>query len=78
MLALVHKDARRFLFELSSIPTVMSFNSTLAATPLYDQLYGNTNYLSLNWYEQQWVAWYIWIGNPIIATGLMSFIMHEV
>ncbi|KAF8519304.1 hypothetical protein JB92DRAFT_3082295 [Gautieria morchelliformis] len=28
--------------------------------------------------EQWWAAWYLWIGNPTIATGLMSFIMHEV
>jgi sterol desaturase/sphingolipid hydroxylase (fatty acid hydroxylase superfamily) len=23
-------------------------------------------------------AWYIFIGNPVIATGLMSFLMHEI
>jgi len=26
----------------------------------------------LNRFEQQWVAWYVWIGNSIISTGLMS------
>ena len=24
------------------------------------------------------VNWYIFIGNPVIATGLMSFLLHEV
>lgn len=24
------------------------------------------------------VSWYVWIGNPVIATGLMSFLLHEV
>lgn len=24
------------------------------------------------------VSWYVWIGNPVIATGLMSFLMHEI
>jgi len=43
-----------------------------------EQLYQGTDFSSLNWFEQQWVAWYLWIGNPIIATGLMSFLMHEI
>lgn len=44
------------------------------------QLYAaaGTDFSKLNWLESQWAAWYMWIGNPIIATGLMSFIMHEV
>ncbi|KAI9455629.1 hypothetical protein HD554DRAFT_2317692 [Boletus coccyginus] len=28
--------------------------------------------------QQLWAAWYIWIGNPIIATSLMSFLIHEI
>ncbi len=52
----------------------MSLNATVAAEPLY----ADTDLQSLNWVEQQWMAWYIWIGNPVIATGLMSFLMHEV
>jgi hypothetical protein len=55
----------------------MAFNGTVpnALTELYP---GLTDFSSLNWFEQQWVAWYVWIGNPIIATGLMSFLLHEV
>lgn len=41
-------------------------------------VYANTDFTSLSWLEHQWVAWYVWIGNPIIATGLMSFLLHEV
>ncbi|KAJ3565519.1 hypothetical protein NP233_g7580 [Leucocoprinus birnbaumii] len=58
----------------------MSFlNSTLAGglNPA-EQLYQGTDFSSLNWVEKQWAAWYIWIGNPIIATGLMSFLLHEI
>lgn len=22
--------------------------------------------------------WYMWIGNPVLATGIMSFVLHEV
>jgi hypothetical protein len=28
-----------------------------------------------------WVGvaqWYMWIGNPVLATGIMSFLLHEV
>jgi methylsterol monooxygenase len=47
-------------------------NATTAA------LYADVDYSSLSWIEQQWMAWYLYIGNPILATGLMSFLMHEV
>ncbi|EDR13647.1 C4-methyl sterol oxidase [Laccaria bicolor S238N-H82] len=57
----------------------MSFlNATTIPSPYYDALYPATDFSSLTWLEQQWVAWYVWIGNPIIATGLMSFLMHEI
>jgi len=28
--------------------------------------------------EQWWAQWYIYIGDPVLATGIMSFLMHEV
>lgn len=40
--------------------------------------YNSLDWSSLSWAEKQWANWYIWIGNPVIATGLMSFVMHEV
>ncbi|KAG6850146.1 hypothetical protein H0H93_000531, partial [Arthromyces matolae] len=52
----------------------MSFNSTSSAA----HLYSTTDFSSISWFEQQWVAWYVMIGNPIIATGLMSFLLHEI
>ena len=56
----------------------MSFNSTLhsTASALYAQ--AGTDFSSLSWLETQWAAWYMWIGNPVLATGIMSFVMHEV
>ena len=24
-----------------------------------------------------WLAWYTWMGNDILATGIMSFMVHE-
>ena len=56
----------------------MSFNATnhLTASQLYATL--NVDYSQINWFERQWMSWYLWIGNPIIATGLASLILHEV
>jgi len=25
-----------------------------------------------------WAAWYAFIGNDVLATGIMSFLMHEI
>ncbi|KAJ7638427.1 hypothetical protein FB45DRAFT_1054718 [Roridomyces roridus] len=49
------------------------YNST-AVPSLYDAI----DFSSLSWAEQQWVSWYSFIGNPVLATGLMSFLMHEI
>lgn len=45
---------------------------------MFDTLYQGTDYLALNWFERQWVAWYVFIGDPALATGLATFILHEV
>lgn len=55
----------------------MSFANATALNAA-ERLYQATDFSSLSRPEQLWAAWYIWIGNPIIATGLMSFILHEV
>ena len=34
--------------------------------------------LQLNYFERLWAAWYVFMGNDVLATGLMSFTMHEV
>ncbi|KAL1709545.1 hypothetical protein EV121DRAFT_252953 [Schizophyllum commune] len=39
--------------------------------------YDGTDLTSLSWLEQLWVQWYVMIDNPTIATGLMSFLLHE-
>jgi methylsterol monooxygenase len=28
--------------------------------------------------ERLWLAWYEWMQNDVLATGIMSFLMHEV
>ena len=56
----------------------MTLNTTSLPYTHSSVLYANTDLASLSWIEAQWAAWYIWIGNPVIATGLMSFLLHEV
>lgn len=31
----------------------------------------------LNLAERMWVAWYAYMQNDVLATGIMSFVMHE-
>lgn len=55
----------------------MSLNNT-AYFPTSHQIYADTDFSSLNWFEKQWASWYLLIGNPVVATGLASFLLHEV
>ncbi|GJD03435.1 fatty acid hydroxylase [Colletotrichum higginsianum] len=34
--------------------------------------------VQLNIVERLWAAWYLWMQNDILATGIMTFVMHEV
>lgn len=36
------------------------------------------SYDQLNPFEQAWLAWYAWWDNDVLATGIMSFVMHEI
>jgi len=63
----------------------MSFNATGLFTPAGQhlsaaELYASTgtDFSSLSQVEQWWAQWYLYIGDPVIATGLMSFILHEI
>lgn len=33
--------------------------------------------VSLNYVERLWLSWYVYMQNDVLATGIMSFIMHE-
>jgi methylsterol monooxygenase len=41
-------------------------------------LYAGVDPTRLNWLEQAWMQWYQYIGNTTVATGIMSFVLHEV
>lgn len=41
-------------------------------------LYEGVDLATLSTAEKLWVQWYEYWGNPVIATGVMSFVLHEV
>ncbi|PPQ68122.1 hypothetical protein CVT24_002948 [Panaeolus cyanescens] len=53
-----------------------ALNSTVPSA--LTELYSGLDFASLSWLEQTWVSWYAYIDNPTVATGLMSFLIHEV
>jgi hypothetical protein len=61
----------------ASISTTASFASAYKAASLPNDLYAGMDYDSLSTPEQLWVRWYTWIGDPVLATGIMSFLLHE-
>ncbi|CAH7686725.1 methylsterol monooxygenase [Phakopsora pachyrhizi] len=46
-------------------------------TSIGKDLYAGTDISSLSFLEKQWMKWYLWIGHPVVATGIMSLIVHE-
>lgn len=34
--------------------------------------------IHLNVFERLWAAWYAYMQNDVLATGIMSFLMHEI
>jgi methylsterol monooxygenase len=59
-------------------PVLAEHLVTVNATTAQNQLYPGVDLLGLNWLERTWASYYIWMGNPVLATGLLSFVIHEV
>lgn len=58
-------------------------NSTTAFIPSADTYWGSFDAISkynvhLNYFERLWMAWYAYMQNDVLATGIMSFAMHEI
>jgi hypothetical protein len=58
-------------------------NSTTLLSPPPDTFWGQFEDISkynvhLNIAERLWVAWYAYMQNDVLATGIMSFVMHEI
>lgn len=58
-------------------------NATSILTPMaQDTYWGSFEEISkynvqLNYLERMWMTWYAWMGNDVLATGIMSFVIHE-
>ncbi|GJJ14249.1 C-4 sterol methyl oxidase [Clathrus columnatus] len=76
--------ATSFTYLPSALPYIartlsQASNGTLTASEsARHYLESNIDFTTLSVFEQWWAAWYLLIGSHTIATGLMSFIMHEV
>jgi methylsterol monooxygenase len=58
----------------SYLPVLASHIKVMNATESQNSLYGGTDLGDLSWLERTWASYYIWMGNPILATGLLSFV----
>ena len=63
-------------FPLS--PSNIMANITASALTATELLYADTDFTQLTWLERLWVQWYTSFNDPAIATGLMSFLLHEI
>ncbi|KAK1766794.1 methylsterol monooxygenase [Phialemonium atrogriseum] len=50
-------------------------NSTGSYLTVFEEL--SKYSVQLNYAERLWAAWYLWMQNDTLATGIMSFVMHE-
>lgn len=73
-------------FPLSYLPFLFLFlanqfprNSTVLTSNTYWGQYDEITKFNtdLNIAERLWVAWYAWMQNDVLATGILSFVMHE-
>ncbi|ORY23203.1 hypothetical protein BCR39DRAFT_549764 [Naematelia encephala] len=65
-------------FMSKYVPIVADHFAPMNATTARNTMYGGIALDNLNWLERLWASYYIWMGNPVLATGLMSFMVHEV
>ncbi|KKA27670.1 hypothetical protein TD95_001240 [Thielaviopsis punctulata] len=56
--------------------TSFALNQTQTYMTIVDEV--SKYNVQLSYVERLWAAWYLWIGNDVLATGIMSFVMHEI
>ncbi|KAF4960013.1 hypothetical protein FGADI_1287 [Fusarium gaditjirri] len=55
--------------------TFASFNQTKDYLVVLEEV--SKYNVQLNIVEKLWAAWYLWMQNDTLATGIMSFVLHE-
>lgn len=53
-------------------------NATTHLAPAVTNLYQGVDKTQLNVLELAWMSWYERFDSPVVATGVMSFLLHEV
>lgn len=63
---------------LTAIRNATSFMTPMAQDTYWGSFEEISKYnVSLNYFEKLWLAWYTWMGNDVLATGIISFVLHE-
>lgn len=74
--------AASFTYLPSALPyisrTLSQAQNGTATEAARHYIASGVDFANVSKFEQWWAAWYLFIGTHTIATGLMSFIMHEV
>ncbi|EAQ88125.1 hypothetical protein CHGG_04744 [Chaetomium globosum CBS 148.51] len=55
--------------------TISGLSSSASITTVFEEV--SKYNVQLNVFERLWASWYLWMQNDTIATGIMSFVMHE-
>lgn len=63
----------------SVLTTTQSTWNDFRLDPISDpnNLYKGSDLSSLSFFEQLWLRWYLLFPSPVVATGVMSFFIHE-
>ncbi|GAA6032803.1 hypothetical protein JCM8097_000799 [Rhodosporidiobolus ruineniae] len=64
--------------QLYNNATVVVTSFIEATKETNHDMYAGVDFSQLNVLERAWANWYNYVGNAILATGIMSFVMHEV
>ncbi|KAG5928057.1 hypothetical protein E4U42_001332 [Claviceps africana] len=56
--------------------TVGAVNATQTYLSVFEEV--SKAHVHLNLIERLWAAWYLYMQNDILATGIMSFVLHEI
>ncbi|WPK27423.1 hypothetical protein PUMCH_004810 [Australozyma saopauloensis] len=74
-----HSSTCTCISTLTNISAVFNDYSSFSNVTTFADAYRNFNQIpTLNVLEKVWGAYYYWMNNDIIATGLFFFVMHEV
>lgn len=71
------------LSAIDHLLTVLDYRNSTLLSPAPETYWGQFEEISkynvhLNLFERMWAAWYAYMQNDVLATGIMSFVMHEV